>query len=53
VKCLFATVKRLYFTTQKVEDLCEKALNSVKFMPDNPEAIRFDRFLERKVWYLA
>lgn len=48
MNCPFTTAKRLYFTTQQVEDLCDEALNSVKLFPDKPEPIRIDRFLEKK-----
>ena len=48
VNCPFETAKRLYFTSDQIEKLCEEALRSVNLIPDTPGAVRIDRFLEKK-----
>jgi hypothetical protein len=48
VNCPFQTAKRLYFTSDQVEKLCEEALLSVNLIPGTPGTVRIDRFLEKK-----
>ncbi|MHB1756937.1 MAG: ImmA/IrrE family metallo-endopeptidase [Leptospirillum sp.] len=38
----------LFFEQEEIEDVCETALKSVGLYPDKPEAIRIERFLEKK-----
>lgn len=48
MNCPFQSTKRLYFTSEQIEKLCEEALLSVNLIPDSPSAVRIDRFLEKK-----
>lgn len=39
---------QLYFTSSEIERMCENELRSAGLLPDNPEAIRIDRFVEKR-----
>jgi hypothetical protein len=41
-------LERPYFTDQQIESTCLDALRSVQLLPDIPQPIRIDRFVEKK-----
>lgn len=39
--------QRLFFTTGEIDDLCREALRATGLLPEKPEAIRIERFVEK------
>lgn len=40
--------KRPYFSSEQIEQICTRELSSVGLLPEEPTAIRIDRFLEKR-----
>lgn len=44
----FSSDKRLFFTSNQIDQICAQALKDVSLLPEAPAPVRIDRFLEKK-----
>src|SRR5689334_7515771 len=40
--------ERPYYTDNEIETICTDELRAVKLLPDRPEAVRIERFIEKR-----